>query len=95
MCALDTHEEMFVCEHCGHATSVAADECPNCGEAMPKTHPHDKKASSDDDVDLDEELLTDGEIAAGQDDGTMSLEALRDEEDDDSDSNYNANNDDY
>ncbi len=76
-------EEMYVCEHCGHATSVASDECPNCGEKMTPAHvPVGKKRAGDmDDEDLtDDSLLTDKEIAAGAEETTVSLDALRAEE---------------
>lgn len=79
------HDEMFVCEQCGHATSVETDACPNCGEPMmPPPGAKGKKSHDEEDIDLDDEaLLSDKEIEAGQEDGPMSLEALRAEEEDD------------
>ncbi len=72
-------DEVFVCEHCGHPTSVASDTCPSCGEPMTDlAKPNPKKSTDSEGADL-----TDDEIAAGEDDGTVSLDALRAEEEDD------------
>ncbi|HSX42120.1 MAG TPA: hypothetical protein VLE93_02095 [Candidatus Saccharimonadales bacterium] len=81
---MSDHEEMYVCEHCGHATSVASDVCPNCGEPMTHEPVKAKKGRDDIDDDLtDDALLSDKEIAAGAEENTVSLDALRAEEEED------------
>lgn len=90
---MSDNEQMYVCEHCGHATSVQSDECPNCGEKMPAAHVSNgkKNVSDTDDNDLtDDSLLSDKEIAAGAEENTVSLDALREDEEKEDDAPYGS-----
>jgi hypothetical protein len=93
-----SEEAMYYCEDCGQPAEIN-EPCIVCGGKMVKLddQPKPKKAHPGDGDELsleDEALLTAEEIAAGEDDGTLSLEALREDEDG-GDANYNADNDNY
>lgn len=71
-------DEVYICEACGHPTTVANDTCPSCGAPMTNLADTVKPNPGSEDDDSDE--LTDDQIAAGNEEGTLSLDALREDE---------------
>lgn len=74
-------QEEYMCAACGFTTPVPNDACPSCGAQMDSLGPAapvaDESEESDDPHDIN---LTDEQIAAGNEDGTESLEALQEKE---------------
>lgn len=88
---------LYMCEDCSHESDSENEKCPVCGGKMIALDEPDKAAAkirgTDDDIDLDPstdleaDLLTNDEVS----DGVVSLEALGEEEDNDTDDYYNNN----
>ncbi len=80
---LTTSDEQYICDECGYTSPVANERCPDCGSAMSALHDEKPKAQvlSGEDEDDSTEEGTDA-------DGASSLEALQNEEQEESDKEY-------
>lgn len=82
----DIHTEEYICEECGNTTPVPNDFCPSCGSPMTPLHATpDKAKPEEEEDDNDFSKLHDG---IGEETGEESLEALRADEEKESEDEY-------
>jgi predicted ATP-dependent serine protease len=80
---ITTTDEQYICDECGYTSPIANDRCPDCGSAMSALHDEKPKAKvldGESEEDLAEEGL--------DSDAPKSLEALQNEEQEESDQEY-------
>lgn len=78
-----TTDEQYICDECGFTSPIANDRCPDCGSAMSALHDEKPKAKTVDgesEEDLAEESM--------DSEAPKSLEALQNEEQEESDKEY-------
>lgn len=80
---LNTSDEHYICDECGYTSPVANERCPDCGSMMSALHDEKPKAkviSGESEEDLSEETM--------DADSPKSLQALAEEEQEESDKEY-------
>ncbi len=76
-------DEQYICDECGYTSPVANERCPDCGSAMSALHDEKPKAkvmAGESEEDLSEETM--------DADSPKSLQALAEEEQEESDKEY-------